>query len=74
MLSMQMSFTNIFFLKIRTSPTWESHPDNFSDKSKTTKNPTKTAQYFNISKFANPVCNLKIQISMTILKFKTDVK
>ena len=40
--SMRMSSTNILVLKIRTSPTWERHPDNFSDESKTTKDPTKT--------------------------------
>ena len=66
MLSMRMSFTNIFALNIRTSFTWEIHPENFSDKTKTTNSPTKTAQYFNISTFANPA---KTQISMTILKF-----
>ena len=29
---------------IRSSPTWERRQDNFSDESKTTKDPTKTAQ------------------------------
>ena len=38
----------------------------FSDKSKTTKDPTKTAQYFNTSTIANPA---KTQTLMTILKF-----
>ena len=52
-LSMRMSSTNVLVLKIRTSPTWERHPDNFSDESKTTKDPTKTAQYFNTSTIAN---------------------
>ena len=44
--------------------TWERHPDNFSDKSKTTKDPTKTAQYSSTSIAVNPA---KIQTS-TILK------
>ena len=57
---MQMLSTNILVLKIRTSPTWERHPDNFSDKSKTTKDPIKTAQYFNTSTIVNPA---KIQTS-----------
>ena len=61
-----MSYTNTLALKIRTSPTLEKHPDNFSDVVKTTKDPTKTAQYFIISTTANPA---KTQISMTILKF-----
>ena len=42
-LSMQMSSINILVLKIRISPTWEWHPDNFSGKSKTTKDLTKKA-------------------------------
>ena len=63
---MRMSSSNILVLKIRTSPTWERHPNNFSDKSKTTKNPTKTAQYLNTSTIANPA---GIQTSTTILKF-----
>ena len=63
-LSMRTSFTNILALKIRTSPTWERHLNNFSDESKTTKDPTKTVQYFNIS--ANPA---KTQTSMIVLKF-----
>ena len=40
-------------LKIRTSPTWVKHPDNFSDKLKTTKDPTKAVQYFIIPTAAN---------------------
>jgi len=65
-LSMRMSSTNILVLKIRTFPTWERHPDNFCDESKTTKDPTNTAQYFSTYTTANPV---KTQTSMTILKF-----
>ena len=46
-----------FFLsynfQLLTYPTWERHPDNFSDESKTTKDPTKTAQYFNTSTIIN---------------------
>ena len=63
---MRMSIENILGLKVRTSPTWKRHPDNFSDESKATKGPTKTALYFNISTTANPA---KTQTSMTILKF-----
>ena len=46
--------------------TWERHPDNFSDESKTTKDPTKTAQYSSTSTIVNPA---KVQTSTTILKF-----
>ena len=43
---MRIIFINILAL-IRTSPTWERHPENFSDDLKTTKDPTRTEQYFN---------------------------
>ena len=64
--SMRMSSTNILVLKIRTSPTWERHQDSFSDESKTTKGPTKTARYSSTSTIVNPA---KVQTSTTILKF-----
>ena len=63
---MRMSSTNILVLKIRTSHTWERHLDNFSDKSKTIKGPTKIAKYFNTSTTAN---HAKTQTSTTTLKF-----
>ena len=59
-----MSSTIILVLKTRTS-TWEIHPDNFSDESKTTKDPTKTVQYFNTSTSENPS---KTETSMTVSK------
>ena len=65
---MRMSFTNILVLKVRTSLTLEKHPDNFSDKLKTTKDLTKTAQYFNTSTIANSA-KTQIHDNFKVLKW-----
>ena len=61
---------NLYFVLLKnrlyTFTTWEKQPDSFSDKSKTTKGPTKTARYSSTSTIVNPA---KVQTSTTILKF-----